>query len=66
MRKHRPQGPGESWKTGQRVPETGVYTDQYGLVQHFEVATTFPPCMNLDDVSECAFRVLVDEAANTA
>ncbi|MGW1998211.1 hypothetical protein [Embleya sp. NPDC001921] len=67
MRKHEPLGPAGTWKTGQRVPETGHYADQYGLVQHFEIATTFPPCMNLDDESECAYRIpLTDEAEATA
>ena len=59
--RHYPAGPNESWKTGQRVPMTGWWTDQYGLVNHFDQGTTFPPC--IDRKGECAFRKLIRAAA---
>lgn len=58
MNKHAPLGPDGRWKTGQRVPETGNYVDQYGVVTHHEVGATFPPC--LDRKGECAYRLFVD------
>ena len=61
---YRPLGPGETWKTGQRVPERGYWTDQYGDVTFFEEHHTFPPC--IDRKGKCAFRVLVEPAAATA
>lgn len=45
------------WKTGQRVPVTGNYRDQYGVVSHHEVHRTFPPCIGRK--GEGAFRYLV-------
>lgn len=39
---HRPIGPNDSWKTGQRVPVSGQWADQYGSVHSFEQGTTFP------------------------
>lgn len=59
-----PLGPKDSWKTGQRVPVTGDWADQYGLVSHHDAGNTFPPC--LDRNGECAFRILVRAAAATA
>lgn len=65
MYKHYPLGPDGSWKTGQRVPVEGDWTDQYGDVSRFDKGTTFPPC--IDRKGECAFRYLIDdEAAATA
>jgi hypothetical protein len=61
---HWPQGPNESWKTGQRVPWSGVWVDQYGVVARFELGRTFPPC--IDRKGECAFRYLVENVAATA
>ena len=68
--RHVPKGPDGAWKTGQRVPETGYWADQYGDVTRFEAGRTFPPC--IDRTGECANRHLtdyvdlVDEAAATA
>lgn len=58
---HRPKGPGDTWKTGQRVPVSGYYADQYGTVTHHETGGTFPPCLFLK--GECAFRRLTGAAA---
>lgn len=44
-RAHEPLGPGGTWKTGQRVPTRGTWVDQYGEVTHFDMGTTFPPCI---------------------
>ncbi len=44
------------YKTGQRVPETGNYRDQYGIVSYHVVHRTFPPCIGRK--GECAMRVL--------
>jgi len=52
--KHWPKGPDGTWKTGQRVPETGYWYDQYGSVAWFTLGNTFPPC--IDRKGECAFR----------
>lgn len=54
---HRPKGPNETWKTGQRVPVSGAWADQYGLVTNHTAGGTFPPC--LDREGECAYRHLV-------
>ena len=66
--RHRPLGPHDSWKTGQRVPVTGDWADQYGLVSHHTEGGTFPPCLGRKkgDSVECAFRHLVRSAAATA
>jgi hypothetical protein len=61
---HRPLGPDDSWKTGQRVPWDGFWADQYGDVSRFTAGHTFPPC--IDRKGECAYRVLVSTAAATA
>lgn len=61
---HWPKGPDDSWKTGQRVPYTGHWIDQYGSVSHFTVGSTFPPC--IDRKGECAYRYQVTVAAATA
>lgn len=63
-RHHVPKGPNGTWKTGQRVPETGSWVDQYGDVYRFEAGHTFPPC--IDRKGECAFRTLLTAAAATA
>ena len=60
----RPKGTHGRWKTGQRVPETGNYEDQYGFVSHHEQHSTFPPCIGRK--GENADRVLVRFAAATA
>lgn len=62
--RHRPLGANDKWKTGQRVPVSGEWADQYGLVTHHEMGGTFPPC--LDRKGECAYRILVRAAAATA
>lgn len=64
MRHHMPKGPDGAWKTGQRVPFTGIYVDQYDDVTHHEVGATFPPCV--DHPRECAYRHLIDQSAATA
>jgi len=65
---HRPKGPNNTWKTGQRVPVDGDWADQYGLVSRHTKGGTFPPCLGRKkgDTVECAFRLLVREAAVTA
>lgn len=45
------------WKTGNRVPMTGEYVDQYGYHSTHYIHGTFPPCINRK--GECAFRKLV-------
>lgn len=42
--RHRPLGPGGTWKNGQRVPVTGIYVDQYGHPSKHKQHGTFPPC----------------------
>ncbi|WP_438354112.1 hypothetical protein [Microbacterium sp. CJ88] len=64
MRHHTPKGPNESWKTGQRVPFSGTWADQYAVVTHHEIGATFPPC--IDRPGECAYRYLVEQSAATA
>ena len=64
MHKHTGMGPDGSWKTGQRVPFTGSWADQYGVVSHHEMGATFPPC--IDRKGECAFRYLVEKAVGAA
>jgi hypothetical protein len=56
-RHHRPKGPQGTWKTGQRVPRTGVYVDQYGVHTSHDEGGTFPPCVGRK--GECAFRRVV-------
>ena len=53
------KGPGGTWKTGQRVPESGFYRDQYKVSSFHEAGRTFPPC--LDRKGECAFREFVKQ-----
>lgn len=68
--KHFPLGPDGAWTTSQRVPFTGLWADQYGVVSRHEAGRTFPPCIGRK--GERAFRHLtdyvdlVDEAAGTA
>lgn len=62
-RRHHPKGPRGSWKTGQRVPVSGEYADQYGQHAHFTQGTTFPPCIRRK--GECAYRWLI-KVARTA
>lgn len=47
---------GQSWKTGMRVPITGIYRDQYGTTSFHEKHHTFPPCIGRK--GECAIRSL--------
>ncbi len=61
--KRRPLGPNGSYKTGQRVPVTGSWADQYGQLATFYAGTTFPPCIGRK--GECAFRRLI-KVARTA
>lgn len=58
---HRPLGRGGTWKTGQRVPESGYYVDQHRMVSWHGAGATFPPC--IDRKGECAFRSKVAAAA---
>lgn len=58
---HSPKGPNGTWKTGQRVPLTGLYVDQYRVTSEHEAGATFPPCIGRK--GECAFRHLVKAAA---
>ena len=48
-------GRGNTFKTGQRVPRTGSYTDQYGVTTFHAAHSTFPPCIGRK--GECAFRL---------
>lgn len=56
-----PLGPNETWKSGQRVPESGYYADQYGVVSWHDRYSTFPPCIGRK--GEGAYRRLVQSAA---
>jgi hypothetical protein len=42
------------YKTGMRVPVSGFYRDQHGVVTYHEAHHTFPPCIGRK--GECAFR----------
>lgn len=56
-----PLGAGGTWKTGQRVAQTGWYRDQHNVVSHHDKGATFPPCIGRK--GECAFRHLIKAAA---
>lgn len=43
--RHKPKGPNGTWKTGQRVPWSGHYADQFRVVTYHDRGTTFPPCI---------------------
>lgn len=58
-RYNRPLGPDGTWKTGQNVPVSGLWVDQYDVVTHNYQGDTFPPC--IDRKGECAYRELVQE-----
>lgn len=62
---HTPKGPNGSWKTGQRVPVSGVWRDQYGRTSNHDKGGTFPPCLDREG-GECAYRTLVSEAVAAA
>jgi|GEM_PF-3217767 len=65
MAHHRPKGPDGSWKSGQRVPESGPYVDQHGFVSYHETSGTFPPCIGRE--GECAYRrPMTEKPAATA
>lgn len=64
-KKHNPLGPNGSWKTGQRVPVTGVYVDQDGVVSEHDEHDTFPPCVGFGRKGEVAYRYLI-RATGTA
>ena len=49
------RGTGNTFKTGQRVPRTGNYTDQYGVTTFHMAHGTFPPCVGRK--GECALRL---------
>jgi hypothetical protein len=53
---HRALGPGGSWKSGQRVPRTGSWVDQHGVVSFHYAGDTFPPCVGYGRKGECAYR----------
>lgn len=59
-----PLGPGGTWKTGQRVPVSGIYADQYGVVSRHEQHATFPPCISRK--GEVAYRHLIEVIRVTA
>lgn len=40
-----PLGPNGRWKTGQRVPFTGYFIDQHGIVSWHQEHRTFPPAI---------------------
>ena len=48
-----------TFKTGQRVPWTGEYVDQYGAASFHEAHSTFPPCIGRK--GECAYRLPIEE-----
>jgi hypothetical protein len=50
----RPLGRNGAWKTGQRVPHTGHWQDQYGVITLHYAHGTFPPCVGRK--GECAYR----------
>ncbi len=56
-RRRGPLGPGETWKSGQRVERSGVYVDQYGVESLHLIHSTFPPCIGRK--GEGALRRLV-------
>ena len=58
MRKTKPIGKDGSWKTGQRTPESGLYTDQYGSPTYFYEAGTFPPVRGTSH-RECGWFKLI-------
>lgn len=58
----RPLGPNGTWKTGQRVPFTGFWCDQYGQVNFFEKHSTFPPVV-AHDGGPVAYRTFIKAAA---
>jgi hypothetical protein len=59
-----PLGPGGTWKTGQRVPESGFWVDQHRFICWFDEHTTFPPCVGRK--GECAYRKRYKPSAETA
>lgn len=59
LQMHTPLGPDGLWKTGQRVPVSGIWIDQYGAISHHSASSTFPPC--IDRKGECAYRELIQE-----
>lgn len=61
----RPLGPNDTWKTGQRVPSSGNWVDQYGQVNRFEMHSTFPPVVARKG-GECAYRRFVQAVQETA
>lgn len=64
-KRHLPLGPNGTWKTGQRVPTSGIYVDQYGLVSEHDEHDIFLFCVGFGRKGEVAFRFLV-EARGTA
>lgn len=61
---NRPLGPNGTWKTGQRVPATGLWQDQYGQVQMFHEHGTFIFCIGRK--GEVAFRKLIRAAGEVS
>lgn len=61
---HRPLGPGGTYKTGQRVPFTAFWVDQFGTVTHYTAGTTFLSCHGRR--RECAYRKPLDQNRKTA
>lgn len=59
--RHHPLGPAGTWKTGQRVPNSAYWIDQYGVITQHDAGTTFPPCIGRK--GEGAFRRLVSKVS---
>ncbi len=59
MKRHLGLGPDGQYKTGQRVPYSGYWADQYGVTTFHQLGATFPPC--IDRKGECAYRELIRE-----
>lgn len=59
LQMHTPKGPNGEWTTGQRVPVSGLWVDQYGVVTHHAAHRTFPPCIARR--RERAYRELIQE-----
>ncbi|WP_156750544.1 hypothetical protein [Mycobacterium sp. 852013-50091_SCH5140682] len=62
--RNQPLGPGGTYKTGQRVPATGLWMDQHGQTSHFEEHRTFPTCIGRK--RECAYRSRVRRIEESA
>lgn len=57
-----PLGPGGTWKSGQRVEQSGIYADQFGVKSLHLIHSTFPPCIGRK--GEGALRQLVQAVSD--